>query len=88
LLLDEPTASLDSETEACVMEALRRAMKNRTVIMISHRLSTVREASNIIVMKDGTVAEQGSHDQLLALGGLYAELLTAQLEKGAITTKA
>ncbi len=88
LLLDEPTASLDSETEACVMEALRRAMKNRTVIMISHRLSTIREASNIIVMKGGTVAEQGSHDQLLALGGLYAELLTAQLEKGAITTKA
>lgn len=88
LLFDEPTASLDSETEACVMEALHRAMKNRTVIMISHRLSTVREASKIIVMKDGTVAEQGSHDQLLALGGVYAELLRAQLEKGAVGTKA
>ena len=88
VLLDEPTASLDNETEACVMEALHQAMKNRTVIMISHRLSTVREVSNIIVMKDGTVAEQGSHDQLVALDGVYAGLLTAQLEKGAITTKA
>jgi ABC-type multidrug transport system fused ATPase/permease subunit len=81
LILDEPTASLDAETEASVMEALERAMKDRTVIMISHRLSTLRDASNIIVMKAGMVTEQGGHDQLLARGGVYAEIFNAQMEQ-------
>jgi ABC-type multidrug transport system fused ATPase/permease subunit len=81
LILDEPTAALDIETEASVIEALERAMMNRTVIMISHRFSTLSDASNIIVLKEGHVAEQGSHDQLMALDGFYAELFKTQLEK-------
>jgi ABC-type multidrug transport system fused ATPase/permease subunit len=78
LLLDEPTAALDSESERTVIEALERLMKNRTVIMIAHRLSTIRDANQIIVLKDGVVAEQGSHDELIALNGLYAELHRTQ----------
>ncbi len=78
LLLDEPTAALDSESERTVIEALERLMKNRTVIMIAHRLSTIRDANQIIVLKDGVVAEQGSHDELIARNGLYAELHRTQ----------
>jgi ABC-type multidrug transport system fused ATPase/permease subunit len=78
LLLDEPTAALDSESERTVIEALERLMKNRTVIMIAHRLSTIRDANQIIVLKEGIVAEHGSHDELIARNGLYAELHRAQ----------
>ncbi len=78
LLLDEPTAALDSESERTVIDALERLMKNRTVIMIAHRLSTIRDANQIIVLKDGVVAEQGSHDELIARNGLYAELHRTQ----------
>jgi len=74
LILDEPTAALDAESEHVVVEALERAMKRRTVITIAHRLSTVRDADKIVVLKDGVVAEQGTHDELLALGGEYAGL--------------
>ena len=74
LILDEPTAALDSESERLVIEALERLMKGRTVLTIAHRLSTIRNADKIIVLKGGVVAEQGTHDQLLALGGIYAEL--------------
>jgi subfamily B ATP-binding cassette protein MsbA len=74
MILDEPTAALDTETERLVIEALRRLMKGRTVIMIAHRLSTISEADKIVVLKDGVVAEQGSNDELIALGGVYAEL--------------
>jgi ABC-type multidrug transport system fused ATPase/permease subunit len=81
LILDEPTASLDIETEASVMEALERAMKNRTVIMVSHRLSALRDASNIIVLREGRVAEQGNHNQLNARGGIYSEIFNAQSER-------
>lgn len=81
LILDEATAALDIETEASVIEALERATKNRTVIMISHRFSTLSDASTIIVFKEGMVAEEGSHAQLMALGGVYAELFKTQLEK-------
>ena len=80
LILDEPTASLDSETEAALIEALERAMVNRTVIMISHRLSTLRDASTIIVLKGGALVEQGSHDELLALNGTYTQLFQNHLE--------
>ena len=62
------------------MEALERLMKGRTVIMIAHRLSTIRDADKIIVLKDGVVAESGTHERLLALGGVYAELYTKQFE--------
>jgi ABC-type multidrug transport system fused ATPase/permease subunit len=72
LILDEPTAALDSESEKRVIEALERSMKGKTVLTIAHRLSTIRDTEKIIVLKDGVVAEQGTHDQLLALGGTYA----------------
>lgn len=80
LLLDEPTAALDTESERLVMEALQRLMKGRTVIAIAHRLSTIRDANKIIVLKDGIVAEQGNHDELLARGGVYAELYHIQFD--------
>ena len=67
LILDEPTAALDTESERLVIEALERLMKGRTVITIAHRLSTIRDADKIIVLKDGVVAEEGTHDELLAL---------------------
>lgn len=74
LILDEPTAALDSESEQLVIDALERLMKGRTVIAIAHRLSTLRDANKIFVLKDGAVAEQGTHSELVALGGVYAEL--------------
>ncbi|HWE25793.1 MAG TPA: ABC transporter ATP-binding protein [Myxococcales bacterium] len=74
LILDEPTAALDAESEHVVIEALERAMNGRTVITIAHRLSTIRDADKILVLRDGFVCEQGTHDELLALGGEYAEL--------------
>src|ERR1700684_1943856 len=80
LILDEPTAALDAESERLVIEALERLMKGRTVLTIAHRLSTIRDADKIIVLKDGVVAEQGTHDQLLAMGGTYAELYSVQFD--------
>ncbi|HME49291.1 ABC transporter ATP-binding protein [Mycobacterium sp.] len=79
LILDEPTAALDSESEELVIEALERLMEGRTVIVIAHRLSTLRNADKIIVIKDGVVAEDGTHKELLALGGVYADLHRLQL---------
>ena len=78
LILDEPTAALDTESEQRVIEALERLMKGRTVVMIAHRLSTIRNADKIIVLKEGVVAEEGRHEELLARGGVYAELYRAQ----------
>jgi subfamily B ATP-binding cassette protein MsbA len=78
LILDEPTAALDTESESLVMEALERLMKGRTVITIAHRLSTIRDADKIVVLKGGVVAEQGTHDDLIARGGVYAELYQIQ----------
>ena len=78
LILDEPTAALDTESEKKVIEGLERLMKGRTVITIAHRLSTIRDANKIIVLKEGVVAEQGSHEELMAVGGLYAELYHVQ----------
>ena len=78
LILDEPTAALDTESEQLVMEALERLMKGRTVLTIAHRLSTIRDADKIIVLKGGVVAEEGSHDELIARGGVYAELYRIQ----------
>jgi ABC-type multidrug transport system fused ATPase/permease subunit len=80
LLLDEPTAALDTESEQLVVEALSRLMKGRTVITIAHRLSTIRDSDKIVVLKDGALAEQGSHAELLALGGVYAALHQAQFD--------
>jgi subfamily B ATP-binding cassette protein MsbA len=78
LILDEPTAALDTESEKLVMEALERLMKGRTVLTIAHRLSTIRDAHKIIVLKDGVVAEEGTHDELVARSGVYAELWRVQ----------
>jgi ABC-type multidrug transport system fused ATPase/permease subunit len=78
LILDEPTAALDVESERLVIEALERLMKGRTVITIAHRLSTIRDANKIIVLKGGVVAEQGTHQELLEKGGIYAELYNIQ----------
>jgi ABC-type multidrug transport system fused ATPase/permease subunit len=81
LILDEPTAALDTESEQLVMEALERLMKGRTVITIAHRLSTIRNSDKIVVLKGGVVAEEGTHDELIARGGVYAELYHIQFDK-------
>src|SRR5271154_3876325 len=80
LILDEPTAALDTESEQLIVKALERLMKGRTVITIAHRLSTIRNSDKILVLKDGVLAEQGNHDELMALGGIYAGLYHAQFE--------
>lgn len=82
LLLDEPTAALDTESERLVIDALERLMEGRTVIAIAHRLSTVRDADRIMVINGGTVAEMGSHDELMAMDGIYAALHAAQFSNG------
>jgi len=74
LILDEPTSGLDAISEKVVFEALDRLMENRTCIVIAHRLSTIQAADAIFVVKDGSIVEQGTHDQLLQAGGLYTEL--------------
>ena len=80
LILDEPTAALDTESEKIVMEALERLMQGRTVITIAHRLSTIRDAHKIVVLKGGVVAEEGTHDELVKRDGVYAELYRIQTE--------
>ena len=78
LLLDEATSALDSDTERDIQAALDRAGQGRTVIMIAHRLSTVAEADQIVVLEQGTIVETGTHDDLLARGGRYAQLWSRQ----------
>jgi subfamily B ATP-binding cassette protein MsbA len=82
LLLDEPTAALDSESEKLVIDALETLMKGRTVIAIAHRLTTIRDTNQIIVISGGVVAENGSHEQLLAKNGIYADLYRTQFDTG------
>ena len=83
VVLDEATAHLDSESEAAVQRALATALAGRTSLVIAHRLSTVREADQILVIDDGRIVERGTHDELLAAGGLYAELYRTQFERQA-----
>lgn len=78
VILDEATAHLDSENESLVHAALENALKGRTSIVIAHRLSTVRDADQILVLSNGKIVEQGKHDELVALGGLYADLYNRQ----------
>lgn len=77
-MLDEATAHLDSESEARIQRALTTALAGRTSLVIAHRLSTVREADQILVIDSGTVRQCGTHDSLLAEGGLYADLYHRQ----------
>lgn len=81
LILDEATAHLDSESEKAVQKALDTALVGRTSIVIAHRLSTIRRADQILVMVDGRVAERGTHEDLMALEGVYAELYRTQFER-------
>lgn len=80
LILDEATSSIDTRTEVRIQTAFARMMQGRTSFIVAHRLSTIREADVILVMKDGHIVEQGSHDQLLAQGGFYAKLYNSQFE--------
>jgi ATP-binding cassette subfamily B protein len=80
VVLDEATAHLDSESEVAVQQALNAALQGRTSLVIAHRLSTVRDADQILVIDGGRIVERGRHDQLLAAGGLYAELYRTQFE--------
>ena len=79
LIMDEPTAALDTESEKLVMEGLDRLMRGRTVLTITHRLNTIRGADTIIVLHGGIVAEQGTHEELLARSGMYAELYATKV---------
>ena len=78
VVLDEATAHLDSESEAAVQRALKTALSGRTSLVIAHRLSTVREADQILVIDEGRIRERGTHAALLAAGGLYADLYQTQ----------
>ena len=83
LILDEATSSVDTRTEVRIQKAMDNLMKGRTSFIIAHRLSTIRDADIIFVMKDGDIIEQGSHDQLMAVNGFYAELYNSQFEETA-----
>ena len=80
LILDEATSSIATRTEVRIQKAFARMMQGRTSVIVAHRLSTIREADVILVMKDGHIVEQGNHDQLLAQGGFYAKLYNSQFE--------
>ncbi|MGA9173005.1 MAG: ATP-binding cassette domain-containing protein, partial [Thermoactinomyces sp.] len=77
VLLDEPTAHLDPETERAVQEGIAQLLAGRTVIVVAHRLSTVKKADRIVVMEDGKIVEQGSHTELMSLQGMYRRLRAA-----------
>ena len=78
LILDEATSALDTESERLVQEALEHLMKDRTTLVVAHRLSTIRHADLICVMHEGEIVERGTHEQLYALGGYYTKLVDMQ----------
>ena len=80
LILDEATSSIDTRTELKIQDAFARMMKGRTSFIVAHRLSTIRDADVILVMKDGHIIEQGSHEALLKKGGFYSKLYHSQFE--------
>ena len=81
VILDEATSALDNKSEKVVQEALDNLMKNRTVIVIAHRLSTIQNADKIVVINDGKIAEEGTHEELLKKNGAYASLYAMQFKK-------
>ena len=81
LILDEATSSIDTRTEIRIQKAFARMMEGRTSFIVAHRLSTIRDADVILVMRDGRIVEQGDHHSLLAQGGFYAELYNSQFEQ-------
>jgi len=80
LILDEATSSIDTRTEVKIQQAFDRMMEGRTSFVVAHRLSTIRGADVILVMKDGRVVEKGRHEELLQRGGFYAKLYNSQFE--------
>ena len=81
LILDEATSSIDTRTEVLVQDAFEELMKGRTSFIVAHRLSTIKNADQILVMKAGNIIERGTHDELLAQGGFYASLYQSQFAK-------
>ena len=81
LILDEATSSIDTRTEQKIQKAFAAMTQGRTSFIVAHRLSTIREADVILVMRDGNIVEQGNHDTLLARGGFYAHLYNSQFEQ-------
>jgi subfamily B ATP-binding cassette protein MsbA len=78
MILDEATSALDTESERLVQDALENMMRNRTSLVIAHRLSTIQKADLIVVMQQGEIAEQGTHEELLKKGGVYSRLVEMQ----------
>ena len=81
LILDEATSSIDTRTEIKIQQAFAKLMEGRTSFIVAHRLSTIKEADIILVMKDGNIIEQGNHETLLEKGGFYADLYNSQFAK-------